>query len=120
MDESFTTDENVDLDNVVEEEEEIIKSGSSTAGDIRSLILSINTTREMLIKCGYKSVTIDTSKAAVIETMDGERKEIFPANEEDNIDLVSLHSLKLADSKGGRFNVRFCIFFTCLYNNILY
>jgi hypothetical protein len=58
----------------------------------------------MLIKCGYKSVTIDTSKAAVIETMDGERKEIIPANEEDNIDLVSL---QLADSKkcgGGRFN----------------
>ena len=34
MDESFTTDENVDLDNVVEEEEETITSGSSTAGDI--------------------------------------------------------------------------------------
>src|SRR6185312_7691618 len=79
MDESFTTDENVDLDNVVEEEEETITSGSSTAGDIRSLILSINTTREMLIKCGYKSVTIDTSKATVIETMDGKRKEIIPA-----------------------------------------
>ena len=117
MDESFTTDENVDLDNVVEEEEEIITSGSSMAGDIRSLILSINTTREMLIKCGYKSVTIDTSKAAVIETMDGKRKEIIPANEKDNIDLVSLHSLKLADSKGGRFNVRFC---SVIYNNILY
>jgi hypothetical protein len=36
MDESFTTDENVDLDNVVEEEEETITSGSSTAGDIRN------------------------------------------------------------------------------------
>jgi len=99
MDESFTTDENVDLDNVVEEEEETITSGSSTAGDIRNLILSINTTREMLIKCGYKSVTIDTSKATVIETMDGKRKEIIPANEKDNKDLVSLHSLKLADNE---------------------
>lgn len=118
MDESFTTDENVDLDNVVEEEEEIITSGSSTAGDIRSLILSINTTREMLIKCGYKSVTIDTSKAVtVIETMDGKRKEIIPANEKDNIDVVSFHSLKLADTRGGRFNVRFCFI---IYNNILY
>jgi len=65
-----------DLDNV-EEEEETITSGSSTAGDIRSLILSINTTREMLIKCGYKSVTIDTSKAAVIKTIDGKRKRLF-------------------------------------------
>ena len=62
----------------------------------------------MLIKCEYKSVTIDTSKAAVIETMDGKRKDIILANEKDNKDLVSLHSLKLADSKEGRFNVRFC------------
>src|SRR2546423_83241 len=99
MDESFTTDENVDLDNVVEEEEETITSGSSTAGNIRNLILSINTTREMLIKCGYKSITIDTLKATVIETMDGKRKEIIPANKKDNKDLVSLHSLKLADNK---------------------
>jgi len=55
MDESFTTDENVDLDNV-EEEEETITSGSSTAGNIRNLILSINTTREMLMvqKCYYR------------------------------------------------------------------
>src|SRR5947208_1296469 len=77
MDESFTTDENVDLDNVVEEEEETITFRSSTVSDIRSLILSINTTREMLIKCGYKSVTIDTSKAAVIKTIDGKRKRLF-------------------------------------------
>ena len=53
----------------------------------------------MLLKCGYKSVTIDTSKATVIETMDGKRKEIIPANEKDNKDLVSLHSLNLADNE---------------------
>ena len=34
MNESFTTDENVDFDNVVEEEEEINTSRSSSAGDI--------------------------------------------------------------------------------------
>ena len=34
MDKSFTTDENVDFDNVVEEEKETITSRSSTAGDI--------------------------------------------------------------------------------------
>jgi len=31
--------------------------------------------------------------------MDGKRKEIIPANEKDNKDLVSLHSLKLADNE---------------------
>ena len=99
-------DENVILENVVTEEEEIITSGSSTAGDIRNLILSIKATREMLVKCGYKKVIIEASGATVVETMDGERKEIIPANEEGNIDLVSFRSLKLADSKKfeGRFN----------------
>ena len=65
----------MDGKNNVAEKEEIIASGMSASGDIRNLILSINTTREMLIKCGYKKVIIDASKA-VVETMDDERKEI--------------------------------------------
>ena len=61
----------MDNNKIFEEEEEVVASGSSTAGDIRQLLLNINATRESLLKCGYKEVTINAVKATVD---DGKKK----------------------------------------------
>jgi hypothetical protein len=62
------------MDEIVDEE--VVASGSSTAGDIRQLLLNINVMRESLIKCGYNEVTINAVEATID---DGKRKKIVLA-----------------------------------------